>query len=181
MIVQTYEDRIKEAMLENSELRDSLVVLETELAAMLNATPGLGSLPASPSRPRAPVAAAAVPAIAGDTDGAAASAPSPLKPGHFALPFAASRDGIEQSLKLRMASLKDRFLQLSAEAAASGKADVAEVTQLQAQLDECTIGLGIAFRRHSLWHFGISVSLSQHAAPRQAPFRCPAGMHTLSF
>ena len=168
MIVQTYEDRIKEAMLENSELRDSLVVLETELAAMLNATPGLGSLPASPSRPRAPVAAAAVPAIAGDTDGAAASAPSPLKPGHFALPFAASRDGIEQSLKLRMASLKDRFLQLSAEAAASGKADVAEVTQLQAQLDECTIGLGIAFRRHSLWHFGISVSLSQHAAPRQA-------------
>ena len=35
MIVQTYEDRIKEAMLENSELRDSLVVLETELDSFL--------------------------------------------------------------------------------------------------------------------------------------------------
>ena len=151
MIVQTYEDRIKEVMLENSELRDSLVVLETELAAMLNAeshaAPGLGSLPPSPSRLPATamshVAAPPVPAAAGDASGAAAAAPSPLKPGHFALPFAASRDGIEQSLKLRMASLKDRFQQLSAEAAASGKADVAEVTQLQAQLDECTLAWGV--------------------------------------
>lgn len=125
MNVEKREDLIKELQLENKELRESLAVMESQFTDLLS-TSGNGGADQSPKR-----LTNADTAISPKS-----SQPSPLKSGHFELPFATSRDGIERSLKLKMDELKERVVQLKAQAGATGTADQDVVANLQEQVKE---------------------------------------------
>eukprot|EP00040_Diaphanoeca_grandis_P011363 m.58213 g.58213 ORF g.58213 m.58213 type:complete len:443 (-) comp22517_c0_seq1:190-1518(-) len=118
IIVVNYEDRLKEATLENKDLRESLKLMESELMQVVNDVEQQSEVSVAKENPVSTVTA------------------SPLKPGHFELPFAASRSGIQQSLKHTMTNLRSRISDLH-RSAKPGTSDTREILELQSKLEEC--------------------------------------------
>mmetsp|Transcript_4990 Transcript_4990/g.12922 ORF Transcript_4990/g.12922 Transcript_4990/m.12922 type:complete len:459 (+) Transcript_4990:183-1559(+) len=147
-IVAQYEGKLKDLVLENKELRLSLASLERELVTVLNSQGG--GAPADPATSQAVAEAsttAAAPFISSEraspeVAAAAADATAARVDPHdqFALPYGMAREGIEESLRLKMEEVKGVFAELEA-AALSGSAapvqDTAKIDVLQRQLDEC--------------------------------------------
>jgi X breakpoint 2-interacting protein len=140
-IVAQYEGRQKELALENKELRLSLVALERELVTVLNSQGGQAQPTQNDTAQNGGPAAVATrrgspPPAAVDASTVAAS-----PRGQYALPYALSSRGIQDSFKLQMDAVKGRFAELEAAAASGSGAppedQASRIEDLQRQLDEC--------------------------------------------
>ena len=106
-VIAQYETRVKELSLENKELRQSLVMLEGNLATVLPIT--------AEGRSRQKEAGASTQPdddVAASTGGAGAAAVPASPRAQFALPYAIAREGIEDSLRAKMEAVKNRFAEV---------------------------------------------------------------------
>ncbi|KAL3696749.1 hypothetical protein R1sor_010825 [Riccia sorocarpa] len=122
MIVDAYEAKKLELMAENTDLRSLLRSMQNDMREFLNTPNGIGKATSvtgsfDAERPSTP--------LAGGTD-------------VFDLPFHMARDQIEQSLRTKMASIKERMTQLqeSQQALKASTEATDRELQLEAQLVE---------------------------------------------
>ncbi|OAE25109.1 hypothetical protein AXG93_3217s1250 [Marchantia polymorpha subsp. ruderalis] len=122
MIVDAYEAKKQELMAENTDLRSLLRSMQSDMRDFLNTHNGVGKATSvngsfDLDRPSTP--------LAGRTD-------------VFDLPFHMARDQIEQSLRTKMASIKERMMQLqeSQQALRSNSEASDRELELEAQLVE---------------------------------------------
>ncbi|CAN6976095.1 unnamed protein product [Brassica oleracea var. botrytis] len=117
-IVDAYEAKNQELMAENSNLRALLRSMQTDMRDFLNAPNG-----------------SANPSLAGNEKREADPSQSPLggKTDVFDLPFRMARGQIEESLRTKMASIKERMVQL--QDAPKGGSVTSEATERELELE----------------------------------------------
>lgn len=117
-IVDAYEAKNQELVAENTDLRALLRSMQTDMRVFLNAPNGSSNQ-----------------SLAVNERHEADSSQSPLggKTDVFDLPFRMARDQIEESLRTKMASIKERMVQL--QDAQKGAAVTSEVTERELELE----------------------------------------------
>ncbi|KAG7534590.1 Afadin/alpha-actinin-binding [Arabidopsis thaliana x Arabidopsis arenosa] len=117
-IVDAYEAKNQELMAENTNLRALLRSMQTDMRDFLNAPNG-----------------SANPSLAGSEKREADSSQSPLggKTDVFDLPYRMARGQIEESLRTKMASIKERMVQL--QDAPKGASVTSEATERELELE----------------------------------------------
>ncbi|XP_022554550.1 afadin- and alpha-actinin-binding protein A isoform X1 [Brassica napus] len=117
-IVDAYEAKNQELMAENTNLRALLRSMQTDMRDFLNAPNG-----------------SANPSLAGNEKREADPSQSPLggKTDVFDLPFRMARGQIEESLRTKMASIKERMVQL--QDAPKGASVTSEATERELELE----------------------------------------------
>ncbi|KAG9456368.1 hypothetical protein H6P81_000876 [Aristolochia fimbriata] len=161
MIADAYEAKKQELMAENGDLRASLRSLQMEVRDLLNAPTGLPKQISSMNEkhdiepPQSP--------LGGKTD-------------VFDLPFHMARDQIEESLRTKMASIKERMVQLQdAQKGAEVSSEATErELELEAQLVEAQ---SIIQEQASIMSKHLSKRVNNHLGPNRGSnsSRCNRG------